>query len=50
MNTREIASEYRLSHWAEIMRRRGESGQSIKAFCESAGFHQNVYFGITIKL
>jgi len=44
MNTREIAEEYRLSHWAGIMRERAESGLSIKTFCKTAGFHQNVYF------
>ena len=44
MNTRNIAEEYRLSHWAGIMRERQESGLSIKAFCEAGGFHQNVYF------
>jgi hypothetical protein len=31
MNTREVAAEYRLSHWAQIMRERKESGLSIKA-------------------
>lgn len=44
MNTREIAAEYRLSHWAQIMRERKESGLSIKTFCEGAGFHENVYY------
>ena len=44
MNTRYIAEELRLSHWAGIMRERKESGLSIRAFCESAGFHENVYY------
>ena len=44
MNTRKIASEYRLSQWAEILRERGASGQSIKEFCKTAGFHENVYY------
>lgn len=44
MNTREIAKEYRLSHWAQIMKARSESGLSIKAFCKEAGFHENVYY------
>ena len=44
MNTRNIAEEFRLSHWAGIMRERQESGLSIKAFCKSSGFHENVYF------
>jgi hypothetical protein len=44
MNTNAIAKELRLSHWAGIMRERTESGLSIKAFCENAGFHENIYF------
>jgi putative transposase len=43
INTREIAVEYRLSHWAGIMQERNASGLSIKAYCESIGLHQNVY-------
>jgi len=43
VNSREIAAEYRLSHWAQIMQERSESGMSIKAYCESIGLHQNVY-------
>jgi putative transposase len=44
MNTREIATEYRLSHWAGIMRERQESGRSIKSFCQHIGCHENVYY------
>ena len=42
-NTREIASEYRMGHWAEIMRQRVESGLSIRKFCEREGMHVNRY-------
>ena len=42
-NTREIAAEYRLSHWAEILQRRKESGMNIRKFCEAEGMHQNKY-------
>ena len=44
MNTRSIATEYRLTHWAGIMNERRESGLSIKAFCENARIHENTYF------
>jgi len=44
MNTREIAAEYRLSHWAQMMRERQERGLSIKAYCRESGFHENVYY------
>jgi hypothetical protein len=44
MNTREIATEYRLAHWANVMRERKESGLSIRAFCKVSGFHENIYY------
>ena len=44
MNTREIAEEYRLSHWAGILRERKESGLSIRAYCKRACIHENVYY------
>ena len=44
MNTREIASEYRLAHWAQIMQDRVASGLSVRAYCKQAGFHENNYF------
>ena len=44
MNTREIASEYRLSHWARIVRERSESDLSVKEYCKSAGFHKNSFY------
>ncbi len=44
MDTREIAAEYRLSHWAKIMQERQESGSSIKAYCQGMGIHENVYY------
>jgi putative transposase len=44
MNTREIAKEYRLSHWAEVLRERSASGLSVKEFCKAAGIQENVYY------
>ena len=44
MNMREIATGYRLSHWAQIVRARTESGLSIKAYCESEGIRPSQYF------
>ena len=40
----EVASEYRLSHWAGVIKERNTSGLSIKAYCESIGVRPNVYF------
>ena len=44
MNTREIATDYRLSYWSQIIQERIDSGLSIRAFCENAGIHENTYF------
>jgi len=44
VNTREIAEEYRLSHWAEVMRDRVESGLTIKAYCKRIGICGNTYY------
>ena len=44
LDTRKAAAEFRLSHWAQILNEREESGLSIKAFCASAGFHENKYY------
>ncbi len=44
MNTRAIATEYRLSYWSGIMRERSERGLSIRAYCKQAGFHENIYY------
>jgi putative transposase len=44
LDTRSMAAEYRLAHWAGILRDRQESGLTVNAFCKSAGFHPNSYF------
>ena len=44
INTREIAEEYRLSHWAQVLRERAQSGLSIKAYCKQIGICGNTYF------
>ena len=43
MHTREIAVEYRLTHWARIMQERVDSGQSIRAYCKANDIGTNVY-------
>ena len=44
MNTRQIAAEYRLAHWTQIMRSKRESGMNVKVFCENEGIHENVFY------
>ena len=40
---REIAEEYRLSHWSQIMQDRAASGQSIRGYCREKGIGRHVY-------
>jgi len=44
MKTREIAVEYRLSRWSQIVQERSESGLSIKGYCERAGIQEHTYY------
>ena len=44
VNTRDIAADYRLAHWAQIMRERADSKLNIRAYCEETGIHENTYF------
>jgi putative transposase len=44
LNTRKIAEEYRLTHWAGIMQERASSGLNIKEYCKQIGVCQNTYF------
>ncbi|MEG1577355.1 MAG: hypothetical protein RR336_01170 [Oscillospiraceae bacterium] len=37
VNTREIAAEYRLTHWAQILQDRADSGLTVKAYCTQQG-------------
>jgi putative transposase len=44
MNTKELASEYRLAQWAQQMKERTASGMSVKEFCQERGISRNTYF------
>jgi hypothetical protein len=44
MNTRQIAKEYRLQHWSNIISERVDSGLSIRAYCKDAKIHENSYY------
>ena len=44
VNTREVAAEYRLTHWAQIVKERTKSGSSIRAYCTQIGICENTYF------
>jgi len=44
MDTQKVATEYRMSQWAQIIQARVDSGQSIKDFCQTEGLNRNAYF------
>jgi len=44
MNTKDIAAEYRLAHWAQVIQDCADKGISVRAYCKSIGIHQNTYF------
>ena len=44
MNTRSIAAEYRLAHWAQAIQDRTDRGLSIRSYCEEVGMHENTYY------
>ena len=44
MNTRYIAKEYRMAHWAKIITDQKESRLTIREYCEKSGLHENSYY------
>jgi len=44
VTTREVAEEYRLTHWAQVMKERTQRGLSIREFCKQIGICENTYF------
>ena len=44
MDTRQIATELRLQHWAGIMRERKEKGLSVRQWCRENGVGEKTYY------
>ena len=44
MDTQEIAARIRVSNWAEMVRERISSGQSIRSFCKENGISKSTYY------
>lgn len=44
MNTRKIATGYRMTQWSQAIQERTSQGESIKDFCERQGISRNTYF------
>ena len=50
MDTRTATDKYRLMHWAKIIQDRENSGMTVKAYCESVGIREHVYYHRLKKL
>lgn len=44
MDTRKVASEYRLAQWSQAMQDKAASGESIEEFYQNKGISRNTYF------
>ena len=44
MDTRSIAAEYRLSHWARLVQERAQRGLTVREYCAETGIRENTYF------
>ena len=44
MNAKGIVRQFRLKEWAELVKERVASGQTVKSFCEEHGIHQSTYY------
>ncbi len=44
MNTQMVTADYRMSQWAQIIKERQNSGQTIKEFCVDRGIKEGAYF------
>ena len=44
MDTRAIASKYRLTQWVEAMKEKTANGETIDEFCHRTGVSRNTYF------
>ena len=44
MDTKKLTKQVQLKRWAEILRERTESGQTIKAWCLENEIHEKTYY------
>lgn len=44
MNAQRIVSQIRLKEWAELVKGRISSGQTVKSFCKEHSIHQSTYY------
>jgi len=50
MDTRQVATEYRMAQWTQIIQDRKASGESIKTYCQNRGLSRDSYFNWQRKL
>ena len=43
MDTREVAAEYRLGQWEQVITDRREKGVTIRAYCQELGIQESTY-------
>jgi transposase-like protein len=44
MNSREIATQYRMSQWLQVIQERMGSGERIDEYCDRKGIKRHTYF------
>ena len=44
MDSRKIKREIKISEWTEIIRKRNESGLTVRAWCEQTGISEDQYY------
>ena len=44
MDTREFTKEYRMTHWANIIKEQKKSGLSAKSYCANSGIRENQFY------
>ena len=44
MNTKTVANELRLTHWAQVMQERGEQGVSVRDYCKATDIKEHVFY------
>ena len=44
MTSKELAQKVRLEQWAQVMRERSESGESVRAWCASNDINEKTYY------
>ena len=44
MTSKELAQKVRLEQWAQAMRERSESGESVRAWCASNGINEKTFY------